>query len=545
AAVGVQVAEALAAAHELGILHRDVKPANVMRDRFGRHKLGDFGIAGLASSAQTTAGAAAATVAYAAPEVLLGKRATAASDLYGLGATLYALLSGAPAFASETDESIVPMVMRVTSDPPPELPVAIAPDAFRSLLASLMVKDPAGRPADAVQVGSMLKAIEASHLLETTQTHSPPVEEAETVSLATSRLADPEVPAVERADPVAPPLGGEQTVVHERPDPGAAPNAPTVLPRPDRAGPSSWDPQPEAPSGGSGGASSGRGGEGAPPLPVGGPPPATPGRAPSIGARALASILDWAVLAALMGVAFALIAPFGYPTHDVIMTFEPGGSSTRVDLGLSGVTMTADDYGTTVTVRNETDDVLRVALAPHGAGESDRYPTNGATVDPRSERTFGLGKLPAGSYDVVLVGADRSDTAVFDGSSGVGAIRLEAAPGFGVAEVIAIGALAAAVLAVGWPVAAILALTSLLTVLSDPWDHVSGARAVFGAVVLLVALVYEVVVRWRREASIGESVAHIAVGSASGGRASFGALLVRWLAKPISSIPVLAGYWWP
>lgn len=157
--VGIAVADALAAAHGVGIVHRDVKPANILSDRFGSYKLGDFGISGLGPGTSTSLETTATTVAYSAPEVLLGKRATVSSDLYGLGATLYALLTGAPAFSAGDDESIVPMIYRVTTMPLDPLPDGCGPKALRDLVEQLMAKEPEARPASAAEVAIRLRQI--------------------------------------------------------------------------------------------------------------------------------------------------------------------------------------------------------------------------------------------------------------------------------------------------------------------------------------------------------------------------------------------------
>ena len=98
--LGRGLADALAAAHEAGVLHRDVKPANVLRTPHGTYQLADFGVARFVDATQTLGGLLLATVAYAAPEVLDGGPATAASDVYSLGATLHAALRGRPPFES-------------------------------------------------------------------------------------------------------------------------------------------------------------------------------------------------------------------------------------------------------------------------------------------------------------------------------------------------------------------------------------------------------------------------------------------------------------
>jgi serine/threonine protein kinase len=94
--VGVRIADALAAVHAGGVLHRDVKPANILIDSFGNPGLGDFGLAAVAGAETTAADAAGVTSAYAPPEALGMQPATESGDVFSLAATLYALLAGRP-----------------------------------------------------------------------------------------------------------------------------------------------------------------------------------------------------------------------------------------------------------------------------------------------------------------------------------------------------------------------------------------------------------------------------------------------------------------
>ena len=94
--VGVRIADALAAVHACGVLHRDVKPANILIDSFGNPGLADFGLAAVAEAETTAADAVCVTSAYAPPEAFGMQPATESGDVFSLAATLYALLAGHP-----------------------------------------------------------------------------------------------------------------------------------------------------------------------------------------------------------------------------------------------------------------------------------------------------------------------------------------------------------------------------------------------------------------------------------------------------------------
>ncbi|MBO0687814.1 MAG: serine/threonine protein kinase, partial [Candidatus Dormibacteraeota bacterium] len=99
AMVGRRIAGALATAHEAGVLHRDVKPSNILLDARGNPFLSDFGIAQLSGQSRLTrSGASPGTAEYMAPELATGADASEAADVYSLGATLYECASGEPPF---------------------------------------------------------------------------------------------------------------------------------------------------------------------------------------------------------------------------------------------------------------------------------------------------------------------------------------------------------------------------------------------------------------------------------------------------------------
>ncbi|MER7702681.1 protein kinase [Kitasatospora sp. NPDC097605] len=160
AGVGGQVLAALHRGHQLGVLHRDVKPANVLLEHgTGRAVLLDFGIATYEGSAELTRpGDLVGSPDYLAPERAQGERPGPASDLWGLGATLYAAVEGDSPFRRT---SPLTTLAAVVGDPLPE-PRRAGP--LGPVLAALMAKDPADRPS-ADEAARMLAEVQAGHTI--------------------------------------------------------------------------------------------------------------------------------------------------------------------------------------------------------------------------------------------------------------------------------------------------------------------------------------------------------------------------------------------
>ena len=152
AAIVERIAAALDAAHAAGLVHRDVKPGNVLLDRAGHVYLTDFGLtrpAG-ADAGLTEPGRWMGTVDYASPEQLRGVRCDARSDVYALGCVLYALLTGAPPFRRST----VPATMAAHLDAPVPAPSgAGVPEAFDAVVARALAKQPEDRFPSAGDLG--------------------------------------------------------------------------------------------------------------------------------------------------------------------------------------------------------------------------------------------------------------------------------------------------------------------------------------------------------------------------------------------------------
>ncbi|MEO9139522.1 MAG: protein kinase [Jatrophihabitans sp.] len=159
-ALGIKVAGALETAHRAGILHRDVKPQNILITDFGEPALADFGVAMLQSSTQTTAGLFDFTTLHAAPELLEGGATSAATDVYELASTLYQLIAGRAAFRAYEGESPASVILRILRDPVQPLANARVPTRLSDLLIHAMSKDQANRPTSAADFAAELAAVE-------------------------------------------------------------------------------------------------------------------------------------------------------------------------------------------------------------------------------------------------------------------------------------------------------------------------------------------------------------------------------------------------
>ena len=141
-----QTAAALHAAHQAGLVHRDIKPGNLLITPDGRVKITDFGIARIADQVPLTAtGQVMGTVQYLSPEQASGHPASPSTDIYSLGIVAYEALAGRRPF---TGESQVAIAMAQINEAPPELPVTVA-EPVRNLVFAAIAKKPADRPATA------------------------------------------------------------------------------------------------------------------------------------------------------------------------------------------------------------------------------------------------------------------------------------------------------------------------------------------------------------------------------------------------------------
>jgi serine/threonine protein kinase len=151
-----QTAAALQAAHAAGLVHRDIKPGNLLITPDGRVKITDFGIARIADQVPLTAtGQVMGTVQYLSPEQASGHAASPTTDIYSLGIVAYECLAGKRPF---TGESQVAIAMAQINETPPPLPVTVS-EPVRNFVLSMIAKNPADRPASAAHVARAAQAL--------------------------------------------------------------------------------------------------------------------------------------------------------------------------------------------------------------------------------------------------------------------------------------------------------------------------------------------------------------------------------------------------
>ncbi len=170
------VCKGLEFAHSKGIIHRDIKPGNVMLSADGTVKINDFGLAmAVDVSRLTQAGMMVGTVSYMPPEQAMGGNITARADLYSLGAMLYEMVTGRPPFIG--DDSVAIIGQHINTQPiSPTWHRADLPPAFESLIMMLLEKDPDKRPASASSVLQTLESIEKGDIKESVVKQQAPSE---------------------------------------------------------------------------------------------------------------------------------------------------------------------------------------------------------------------------------------------------------------------------------------------------------------------------------------------------------------------------------
>jgi serine/threonine-protein kinase len=160
--IAADVAAGLAHAHARGLVHRDLKPPNILFDSEGRAKICDFGIARLGGAGTLTeAGTVLGTAAYISPEQAAGESASPASDVYSFGAILFRMLTGRLPF--EAEEPLALVTMHQTHEPPSVADLRPdAPARLEAVTAAALAKDPADRPPDGAALAAELTPVAAT-----------------------------------------------------------------------------------------------------------------------------------------------------------------------------------------------------------------------------------------------------------------------------------------------------------------------------------------------------------------------------------------------
>ncbi len=158
--IGVKMAGALAAAHAAGMVHRDVKPGNILLTDYGEPQLSDFGIVDFGEVTTGSVPLVHGTPAFTAPEILHGATATGAADIYGLGATMFCLLTGHAPFGRRKGESLETQLARIAKGALPDLRENGIPDAVCVAMESAMSREPVDRPASVVEFGERLRDVQ-------------------------------------------------------------------------------------------------------------------------------------------------------------------------------------------------------------------------------------------------------------------------------------------------------------------------------------------------------------------------------------------------
>lgn len=162
--VGVKVAGALETAHRMDMLHRDVKPANILLTDYGEPQLTDFGIARVAGAFETVEDAVTGSPAFTAPEVLGGQSPSRSADVYGLGATLFCAITGHAVYERRSGESVVAQFLRIARQPLPDHLVGEGiPDDLGEVIERAMDRDRSSRTGSAAEFGEQLRTVEERH----------------------------------------------------------------------------------------------------------------------------------------------------------------------------------------------------------------------------------------------------------------------------------------------------------------------------------------------------------------------------------------------
>jgi eukaryotic-like serine/threonine-protein kinase len=167
--IGIDVARALEAAHAQGVIHRDIKPGNIMLDGQGDVKVTDFGIARVTATAETVAQTAAVlgTASYLSPEQAQGQPVDVRSDIYSLGCVLFEMVTGRPPFPGDSPVTVASKHVLEQPTPPSQINQDVSPDLDAVILRAL-AKNPANRYQSATEMREDLERVKRGQPVEAT-----------------------------------------------------------------------------------------------------------------------------------------------------------------------------------------------------------------------------------------------------------------------------------------------------------------------------------------------------------------------------------------
>ncbi|MFF9851706.1 serine/threonine-protein kinase [Streptomyces litmocidini] len=398
AQIGAAVLEALAAAHDVGVLHRDVKPGNVLLDRGGRVVLTDFGIATMddpgdgSATHLTRSGEIVGSLDYLAPERAQGQQPGPASDVWALGATLYAAVEGASPFRRTSTWQTLNAIV-VEPLPAPRLAGPLAP-----VLARLLDKDPTRRP-DARTAARLLTEVAEGRDASSSAQGAPAAGPGASPSAPGAWPGGPDVPA-----PGASPLWSptQHDAVPHRPEgfgPVVPPAAGPAMGAPGQAGPGGPVPVAGVPTGPGG------------PVPLPGPVAYDPGAAPTTrsatrgrtGRNRSGALVAAAVAGVLLvggGVTYALVGRDGGPEQGQSAAGQspasPGADPGRVlDSGAPGAGATATRSPSASATPSEGDPKNPSSASPGGSASPSSSSSSSSSSSHSSPSPSRTTRTPA------------------------------------------------------------------------------------------------------------------------------------------------------